>query len=74
MNRKRAQINIEIKKYCRTPRFLSDIVRSLNLNSKMVRNAIDDGVIEKIGEKSSGRGGPKAHVYQAVKSGGWEEV
>ncbi len=70
MNRRRAQIHMEIKNYCRNPRFLSDIIRTLNLNSKMIRQAIDAGVIEKISEKSSGRGGPKAHVYQAVNDDG----
>ena len=63
-------IRQEVRAFCKSPRFLSDIIRTLNLNSKMIRKAIDDGVIEKIGEKSSGRGGPKAHVYQAVNDDG----
>ena len=60
-------LRCEVVEFCRTPQFMSDIIRKLGINHKLLMGLVDEGLIMKFDECRSAWNGPLAHRYVAVK-------
>jgi len=60
-------LRCEVVAFCREPRFMTDIIRKLGINHKLLTEMVDAGLIMKFDECRSAWNGPLAHRYVAVK-------
>ena len=57
----------EIVEFCQSPQFMTDIIRKMGINHKLLMGLVNEGLIMKFDECRDDWVGPLAHRYVAVK-------
>jgi len=67
VRRSKKVLRCEVVEFCRTPQFMSDIIRKLGINHMVLMRMVDAGFLVKFDECRDDWVGPLAHRYVAVK-------
>ena len=59
-------LRCEVVAFCQSPQFMTDIIRKLGINHKVLTEMVDAGLIMKFDECRDHWTGPLAHRYVAV--------